>query len=804
MKKCTFLFWLTAAFILGFPGCKAKDKSNVSEPDQLRTIQLPSSVNSELKLLKTWNFEEPLRLWSDYLYVSGGIDNIDKGSTDWGTTETNKFRMIGDYAGELRIFYENDRVDTVPLVYGYTLWFKNNWKQGKEPFASDSVAKALLDSTLYLNHIYDGKDEYILRIRLRRAAVTRIDHYDNQLKDGFAKLRFQIPVIEPLFPRPDSVSAISETEAGMGFYATHTIDTLNTYPEKVKQNLKKLMVLLYSFNADYENVKKVDIPSGYKGPSIVFSGSSEANIISNVFFHNLRDQVSRVDTSGLVHESAWKSPSWFYDGFGTWTNAIGTGNNGSYYDCYYTRNKTIMILPDLNYIAEANRALAFLDKQLMYFPENYPALQLGGKKIPGHWTVIANKPLIYSQFLTGVGWPTQYTKEKFGSHYMDFGNPETDGHGHSMMSHWKTWQNSGRNKQWVVDRWIYLKEAADFLLWSLDNPDLSFSRYGLLYAESEAGMNDYTLYCNFPCYLGLLMYAEMADEAGAKEDAVKWRDTALKMKVSMNRYFADDDSIYGKTWKKVGFFHENILMTLKEYAGFDLADKLPAEWLERSRNTYEKNKAGRPDYYGPAGLGYDHDILLQTAMLLDQMDDVTKWMTNLAHLCYSPRLPKPFIVPECASVDVKRGIIRRQGDVGNGYQQAETVNSIILCGGVDDNTPGTINIMPRLPEKWDMKIADYPVMVYLKGLSYTAYIEMNVTWPIQGEQTCSLKVISGGDLVNVHFRLGPFPAGTKSINIGINGKKKTYTCFDSGDRSWAWVVIPEIKVGSDITLKTHN
>jgi hypothetical protein len=58
--------------------------------------------------------------------------------------------------------------------------------------------------------------------------------------------------------------------------------------------------------------------------------------------------------------------------------------------------------------------------------------------------------------------------------------------------------------------------------------------------------------------------------------------------------------------------------------------------------------------------------------------------------------------------------------------------------------------------------------------------------------------------MNVHFRLGPFPTGTKNINISVNGKKKAYTCFDSGDRSWAWVVIPEIKVGSDITLKTHN
>jgi hypothetical protein len=190
-------------------------------------------------------------------------------------------------------------------------------------------------------------------------------------------------------------------------------------------------------------------------------------------------------------------------------------------------------------------------------------------------------------------------------------------------------------------------------------------------------------------------------------------------------------------------------------------------------------------------------------MLLDKMDDVNKWMTNLAHLCYSPRLPQPFIVPECASVDVKRGIIRRQGDVGNGYQQAETVNSILLCGGIDDNTPGTLNIMPRLPEKWDMKISNYPVIVYLQGLSYTAYIGLSVTSPVDGEQTCTLNVLSGGALQNVHFRLGPFPAGTQSINISMDGKKKTYSCFDSGDRSWAWVIIPEIKEGSDITIQAH-
>jgi hypothetical protein len=808
MKKTIRGILLGFACTILIFSCTENRRERKYDENLLSAIQLPSSQNANLYLFKSWKFEKPVPLKASFLYISGGIDNIDKGSPDWGSTDSRKFRMIGDYAGELRVLYENSIVDTIPLVYGYTIWFKHGWTEGKEPFVSDQRAKGILDSTLFLNQIYDGKKDYVLRIRLRNAAVTRIDYYDNLLKDGTAKLHnFQVEGTGTRQPVPDSIEFIAEDKKDSGFYASRTVDSINTYPVFVKQNLKRLMHLLYYFDFDHENVTEVDIPKNYHGPSILFSGGSEANIISSVFHHNLGDQASRVDTSGLVHESAYRAPSWFYDGFGTWTDSIGIGEvkKGSYYECYYTRNKTIMILPDLDYIEESNRALALLDRQLMYFPENFPVLQLGGKKIPGHWTVIANQPLIYSHVLTGVGWPTRYTKEKFGSHYRDFGNPETDGHGHAMMSHWKTWHNSGRDKKWVRDRWNYLKEAADYIVWSLDNPDLSFSNFGLLYAESEAAMNDYSLYCNFPCYLGLLMYAEMADSIGEKEYSVKWKTTADKLKDSMAAYFGADDAEYGIIWRKVGFYHENILMTLKEYEGFDLSGKLPDEWMKRSLHTYMKERDLNPDYYGPTGLGYDHGVITQTAMMLDRIDEVTKWMRNLAHICYAPRLPKPYIVPECASIDVKRGIIRRQGDIGNGYQQAEIVNTILLCAGVDDNVPGILKIMPRLPEKWSMKISGYPVVVYSNGMSHTSKIEMSISCPENDEQILELKAISGGDLKNVNFRLGPFNAGTKSIKIMINGgKKKDYSCFDSGDRAWVWVKIDDIKPGSQTVIKTQK
>ncbi|TSA33374.1 MAG: hypothetical protein D4R64_14295 [Porphyromonadaceae bacterium] len=805
MKNSTLFIGLFISCIIMITGCTGREKSIVPEPDQLLTIELLSSATAELKMVRKWEFEESERITATYLFISTGTDNIDKGSTDWGTTESKNFRMIGDYGGEFRIAYENEKVDTIPLVYGYTLWFKNNWISGKEPFLSDTSARKLLNSTIFLNNLYKDDYNYTLRIRLRKSKVKSIDYFDNQLKEGYLKqpdIRFDRELSGKSMA--GNASAKIDTTDEEGFFINHTIDTLNTYPPVIKNNLRRLMHLLYTFKSDYQSVASVDIPPAYKGPSIIFSGEPEADIISSVFHYNLSDQVSRVDPNGIVHESTLNAPSWFYDGFGTWTNTIGENNSGSYYDCYYTRNKTIMILPDLNYFEESNRALDFLDKQLMYFPEMYPSLQLGGEKIPGHWTVIANKPLVYSHVLTGVGWPTQYTHDKFGSHYKDFGNPETDGQGHSMISHWKVWQNSGRNKQWVSDKWNYLKEAAEYLTWSFANPGLSFSKYGLLYAESEAGMNDYTLYCNFPCYLGLLMYAEMADSIDAADYSLKWRNSASQLQKSMQVYFPADDSTYGRIWQKAGFYHENILTILKEYYGFDLTNKLSAEWMERSRNTYMKNRDSRPGFYGPKGIGYDHDMLTQTAMLLDKMNDATQWMINLAHLCYSPRLPKPYIVPECASIDLKRGIIRRQGDLGNGFQQAETVNTILLCAGIDDNVPGVLRIMPRLPENWSMRISDYPVTVYSDGKSYTCSIHMTMTYPKNGEQSVTLKTITGGDLKNLNFRLGPFPASTKRISVIINKKKNDYQCFVSGDRAWVWINIPEVKLNNPLSIETTH
>ena len=613
-------------------------------------------VHTQYEILKAWNFEKKEGITSDYLYFVGGKDSIDRGCVDWGSVKSHEFRFIGDCAGEIRITYENGVMDCIPLIYGYTIWWEMPWAIGKAPFDAEGEAKELLMATLFLKRAYEGNYPYILRIGLRNYPIVKVEAYNNVLKDGLwleESLVFDMPDPE-------------------GFFEDHTIASDNPYPDEIKRDIQALRHLLYTFEADYAAVDAIDIPEGYTGTSILFKGGPEANIISSVFHHNLEDQIGRIDEKGLVHESVANAPTWFYNGLGTWAD-----NYHSYYGKYFTRNKTLQNLAELNQTALCNRVLSFLDQALMFFPDNYPELQIKGQRIPGHWTVAASDPLWYSRELAGIGWPTRYTLEEFGEHHKDYGNPETDGHGLSMMAHWKTWIKLGRPKNWVEERWAYLVEAAGFILWSMEHPELSFSSDGLLYGETEAAMSDYSMYCNIPCFLGLHMYSEMAEAIGKVDQAEAWRKCASGIETAVERYFAQEDPMYGSVWVEepwggtISFFHD--------YYGYDVMGCLPEKWCRRYVNSHKRYKGQKTDrFFVSGGLGYFHCACAQSSLLTDHMADVSGWMKNLARLCYSPRLPRPYIEPECACVDIENGVIGRRGDLGNGYQQAEVLNTILM------------------------------------------------------------------------------------------------------------------------------
>ena len=326
-----------------------------------------------------------------------------------------------------------------------------------------------------------------------------------------------------------------------------------------------------------------------------------------------------------------------------------------------------------------------------------------------------------------------------------------------------------------------------YIDWAMKNPDISFNKNGLMYGETEAAMMDYTMFANIPCYLGVRMYVEMAQAAGKTREATVWTELADRMERAILDGFSD-----GRQWnpEKFGFFHDPSMSIYADYVGYDVRNDAPAAWYSLCDNTYRSDidRYIGNAFFGPRGLGYDHNIITQTSMLLDRSDDYDRFLTNLSKLCYSPRLPKPFIVPEGASYSREQGMYRRQGDLGNFVQQNETVRTILMAAGTSKAQGNVVKIMPRLPKTWNVEVNDLTVPGSEAKISYRA------TYPENNVQTASFSIENKGNLDTLKFRAGPFTCDRVTVNGTVVRTEP------AGDARWAWITVDRLQNGEKYTF----
>ncbi|MFR1519308.1 MAG: hypothetical protein ACLSVG_11175 [Clostridia bacterium] len=498
-----------------------------------------------------------------FLYVTGGYHSIPNGCTPWGISENRRQRFIGDLMGTLRIGYEDGTTDEIPLIFGYTLWFQSVWKEGCLPFQTENADPELvrcLQEALYLKGAYEGEESCLLRIRIRAGKTLRsVAVVANPEKEG-----------TPVFR-----NFTTEGNAADPFWGSHTIDPADPYPQKVRKNIDRINSALLTFETDF-TVPPV-FQEALRDLRIRFTGKNLADIANGIVFHNLKNMTERIDADGFFHTSYLGAPSWRYDGFGPWVPEA-----NSYYDKFYSRDagRALMTVNAFGENEKARRSLTLANRLMLYFPEH--ALQIRGKKIPGHYTVVLNEPLLYSQVLRYRGWPTQYTEERFGAECGNLGNQETDGHGLMMMANYCVWESAADKDRFFQENRESILEGAAWILWCLRNPDVSFSEKGLLYAESEGGMNQFTLYCNLPCCLGLFGYSKMAAHHGMEKEAAEWKLAAEHMSAAIRTELSNGRG----SWKieQVGFQHDPTAVMLSDVCGYDLRD-LPEEWRRLSAAT---------------------------------------------------------------------------------------------------------------------------------------------------------------------------------------------------------------------------
>ena len=704
-----------------------------------------------------------------YLLLTGGFCSPDGGCPEWGTNDARDIRFIGDRVGTLHVRTVHGEL-AVPLVIGYTAWLHF---QPEDRY----------------DRVYDGENGEIRR-RLSEALYLK-DALANGPAATLCVDAGETPEAVWVEDSPEKNTTVVFTEATLTnepepFFRDKTVTAADVFPENVREHLRALQRLLHTFDDDFAR-PLVEAPDVSLPFTVKFSGPTEAKIAENCVKVNVRNLFDRTDEDGFIHTSYKNAPSWWYGGFGTYNL-----NQGTYYGSFYSRDggRAILTLNAFGTVEKALAGCAFGYRCLNYWREN--GLTLGGKPIPGHFTVIPNMPLIYSTFLakmakpalsddpdaTGV-WPTKYKESVFGKECDNLGNQETDGHGLMMMGLYLSWKNAGRKAAFVQEHLQEIREAAAWLFWCFAYPELSFVKDGLLYGETEAAMNDYTLYTNVPCCLGLFGFAEMFAAAELPEEAAQCKNLAENLKNAITRGFSRN-GVWIK--EKHGFFHDPVLTMMADVFGYDLADMFP-EWTALSRASYPADLQATVTHgwYGASGIGYNHSMITQNALLTDSMADAAKLITSLARLSYAPRLPDPYMVPEGLAVDAENGVFRRQGDLGNLVQLCEAMKCYLLVLGISPMNGDTLKIMPRLPEGWAASVKDFPV----QNGGFT--VDVTVSAPENNEQ--SITVSPTGRRVLVRF--GPFPKEAKEAKATLNGVQKTVKTFASGDSSWAWVTAEE-------------
>ena len=712
------------------------------------------------------------------IFLLGMINTWDHGSPVWGPLGDYSDRLfIGDLIGDLLVEYADAGHDTVPLRLGHTAWWFADYigNGATEPFASDRRARAILEQAL---DIYptggSGGHAYLCAVRPRDKKIAALRIVDNPKKQG-------APAITAITVDTDDVSNVLEpamgapaaTERERRWLARHMVSGERPETAETWRRLDALRQLLYTSSQRLPAHVPLSVPAGFRGPRLRFAGAPTADLLTNIYYHSTQDMDDKVDADGAFHTSTKGAPSWGgYQGIGTWI-----AHQGAYYDHAWSRDlgRVLQELNELGYDADARACARWCDRWLSWFPQQYPRLSVKGKPVPGHWVRIINHP----------EW-TQTPDMPPG-----FGNLENDGHGLIMLFHYRAWLHGGRRPDVVLAHWPAIREAAEYVCWLLDNPDISRAHDDVLFSDSEGGGQRASIYCDMPCWLGLKAYAEMAEAAGQRTETARWRQYADRLQRGIGRYYPARDPQYGDIWDPdkaaVWPFGHSVLAPVliwPDYFGLDLS-AMPPDWISRSRHTLQRQLARcRPDHASAVAMGYGQCFITQAALLLDEMGHASRCLERLADFTYYPRC-KPYIVPEGCEVDPSGRWWRRTGDLGNGVQEGEAIKCVRIVLGIDDTQPACTLFVPRVPIGWSEARAEgYPVMT-LEG---DRVVRRSVNFNLRREGGRDrLAIRADGPLAAVRVRLGPYPAATRWVRASVNGRRQNVRAFRSGDSAWAWV-----------------
>jgi hypothetical protein len=741
------------------------------------------------------------------LHFLGMIHKIDVSNGAWYAPKGDNgyAHFIGDKAGEIVLTYQNNKTAIIPLIFGFNIWFGRPWdmlwfhypKGSTELvdrenfdaglFSGDPEPRTLIENTVALS---DGTRQIGSRSSNTRF-IFSIDAGNQPIKS------VEIKGVDDMYGYPLVTGITVETAApspvlkplpdlGQPKPAINPVTVQYIVDGKYKPGIEKLKRAIYSFKDELPKLKEPEIPEGYFGPRYDFKGTQEAVYAATYLFRNGPECGAKIADDGTTCSStlARSRTLRYMLGTGIWIGIEPLfGDIQNWFTLYKTREpgqlpgagnawsrgigELMREAMSFGYGKFINSYTSWLDSTLLH------------EASPPHWIRIAGKRK------ESGAW-----KERKVGDVIETGNRENDGHGICMMGRYMAYHWQGHPQEWNRDHWQATKAAVDWIKWQLET-DTIFpgKRIDLLYTESESG--SYEFYSSYNCLHGLQLYIKMAQELGKTAEVEEWTTLYNRLQKGILDH-AVRKSEFGPIWytnsehwmdeahklAHIQLATDGITYTpLQDYA---VGDEMQKKYLEIDRNTYKYVMRDK-NYNCLRMYGYGQGMMVQSALLMDQMYDAEQFINVMVDHCYLPKM-EGWAAPEGIMLH-KSGEYWMPicGYLGQDSHLADSQKGLRVMLGVDDNNPDYLRLVPRFPASWNQAgISDFPVLIgrERKNLSYS----YNRT---EGGQDFSFNLDTSVNKMSL--RLGPIPNGKEVSAVTLNGGKVDFEKLASGDSHWIWV-----------------
>jgi len=743
------------------------------------------------------------------IHFLGMIHNIDVANGSWYNVKGDNgySHFVGDTAGKIILKYADGNIKTIPLIFGYNIWYcvpwDMVWHYQDNPYSPGGPAKN------FDKNLFCGMDEYreILKDGLglvdavRSMAAWRtnvrfifsVDIGGKDIDDiEFCNVpdMYDYPIIsavtvesDQIFPGNDvaCLPAISADIPNIKPVPIADIENM-AYIPKI-ENIKRL---LYTYVDDKPKLDAPEKPQNYYGPEYCFKGTDEACYAASFLHFNGPECAAYIcDTGtgcssstakwalnhymfgtgiwierkprfdgieGFLKEYATSTPGNFPGGNNAWTRGIG---------------ELLREAVAFGYDKFATQYIEWLDNCL--FEEANPP----------HWNRIAGSKHACQKVQVGD--------------IEEIGNRENDGHGICMWGRYMVWHWLGEDKAWNEGHWKATKAAAEWIEWQLDVDTIyPGQRKDVLFTDSECAHNSYDIYSTYNCLHGLRLSVKMAKQLGKVEEAERWTRLYERLAQGILDNLIDETEFgsvfhteYDTDWQE----HAHKLVHLQLATDGDtftpledymLRTGFDKKFMEIDINTY-RYLTRNHDYNCIRMYGYGQGMMTQSALLLDRMYDAEQFINMLVNHCYLPKFGK-WTCPEGVILH-KSGkyYVPVNGYMGQDAHVADSTKALRIMLGVDDNDMNNTKLVPRYPLSWNsMEVKDFPVLIgnRREKVSYK-FIRGDITDIFNYSFSRATKQLS--------IRLGPFTEDTTITAVSINGTKAEFEKIKSGDSVWIWL-----------------